>query len=84
MFFLAGYGYYCTRQPDDDERTRGITTAEAREAERAFFKTTAPWNNVRDRHRFGTNALVENLARILSHIIDETFVISLLRCMTPY
>ena len=66
------HGYFCTRQPDDDERARGITSAEARAEEKAFFAKTAPWNASKNRQRFGTENLVENLASLLSKVIDET------------
>ena len=66
------HGYFCTRQPDDDERTRGITSAEARAAEKTFFATTSPWSSSKHRQRFGTENLVENSALLLSKVIDET------------
>ncbi|KAI0753579.1 hypothetical protein BC629DRAFT_1554707 [Irpex lacteus] len=66
------HGYFCTRQPDDDERTKGITSAEARRAEKTFFESTSPWSGSKHRKRFGTENLVENLATLLSKVIDET------------
>ncbi|KAI0084205.1 P-loop containing nucleoside triphosphate hydrolase protein [Irpex rosettiformis] len=68
----TAHGYYCTRQPDDDERARGISSAEARAEEKAFFARTAPWSGSKARQRFGTENLVESLASLLSKIIDET------------
>lgn len=68
------HGYFCTRQPDDDERTKGITSAEARKAEKTFFESTSPWSGSKHRKRFGTENLVENLATLLSKVIDETYV----------
>ncbi len=66
------HGYYCTRQPDDDERTRGITGADARAAELSFFQSTAPWSGSTHQHRFGTANLVQNLSSLLTHIIRES------------
>ncbi|KAK7691227.1 hypothetical protein QCA50_006330 [Cerrena zonata] len=65
------YGYYCTRQPDEDERMRGITVDEARIAEERFFSQTAPWSSSY-RHRFGTKHLVESLSMLLSKVIVES------------
>lgn len=69
---MLAHGYFCTRQPDDDERSRGISGVEARKAEKAFFEGTSPWSGSRQRKRFGTENLVENLAALLSRVIDET------------
>ncbi|KAI1791428.1 P-loop containing nucleoside triphosphate hydrolase protein [Ganoderma leucocontextum] len=66
------HGYYCTRQPDDDERSRGITAAEARAAEVAFFHTTAPWASSTQRDRFGTAGLVKSISKLLTQIIQES------------
>ncbi|KZT74598.1 hypothetical protein DAEQUDRAFT_660676 [Daedalea quercina L-15889] len=65
------HGYYCTRQPDDAERTSGITPTEARAAEARFFETTAPWNMSGNRQRFGTKNLVNYLSGMLTDIIDR-------------
>lgn len=67
-------GYYCTRQPDDDERSKGITTAQARAAENDFFSKTSPWSTSTHKDRFGTDNLVANLSRLLSKIIDDSCV----------
>ncbi|CAL1698678.1 unnamed protein product [Somion occarium] len=66
------HGYYCTRQPDDDERQRGITSTGARAAEEDFFSQVAPWSLSSHRHRFGTRNLVENLGILLSNVINES------------
>ncbi|THH32770.1 hypothetical protein EUX98_g1377 [Antrodiella citrinella] len=73
--FSLQHGYYCTRQPDDDERTRGITSEQARTAEMDFFKKTAPWSTSKMQHQFGTRNLIANLSRLLSNIIGETLPI---------
>ncbi|GJE96959.1 Dynamin domain-conaining protein [Phanerochaete sordida] len=70
--FPLKHGYYCTRQPDDDERARGISNAEAREAEMAFFREHSPWSKSSQRQRFGTAQLVANLSRLLTQIIYDT------------
>jgi hypothetical protein len=66
------HGYYCTRQPDDDERLKKITTAEAREAEVNFFNRTAPWKESKYQARFGTANLVATLSVLLVRIITES------------
>lgn len=68
------HGYYCTRQPDDDERSKGITAAEARAAETAFFQNTSPWAESTHRDRFGTAHLVRNISNLLTQIIRESSV----------
>ena len=67
-------GYYCTRQPDDDERARGITVEQARLAEKEFFAKTAPWSTSSAQDRFGTGNLVSSLSRLLAKIIDDSSV----------
>ncbi|KAI0743151.1 P-loop containing nucleoside triphosphate hydrolase protein [Daedaleopsis nitida] len=65
------HGYFCTRQPDDDERSRGISAAAAREAELKFFQSTTPWATSGHQHRFGTTNLVQNISKLLTNIIRE-------------
>ncbi|TCD63212.1 hypothetical protein EIP91_005824 [Steccherinum ochraceum] len=66
------HGYYCTRQPDDDERTNGITAEQARKAEADFFARTSPWSSTAHPERFGTRNLIASLSKLLSGIIDDT------------
>ncbi|KAI8996213.1 P-loop containing nucleoside triphosphate hydrolase protein [Trametes punicea] len=66
------HGYYCTRQPDDDQRLAGITPAEARAAETEFFRTTSPWNTATCPHRFGTSNLVKSISELLTNIISDS------------
>ncbi|KAJ3998695.1 P-loop containing nucleoside triphosphate hydrolase protein [Lentinula boryana] len=65
------HGYYCTRQPDDDERSAGIAQKQAREAEEKFFKTTVPWCQSTSPTRFGTQNLVCTLSRLLVQVIND-------------
>ncbi|KAJ7108734.1 P-loop containing nucleoside triphosphate hydrolase protein [Mycena epipterygia] len=65
------HGYYCTRQPDDDERNNKITPAQARRAEVAFFAKTAPWSTSTHKDRFGTDNLVSTLSTLLVQIIND-------------
>lgn len=65
------HGYYCTRQPDDLEREAGITTAEARATEVAFFSQNPPWSNSLHRQRLGIGNLVKTLSNLLIQIINE-------------
>ncbi|KAL4244709.1 hypothetical protein ABKN59_010897 [Abortiporus biennis] len=71
------HGYYCTRQPDDDERSRGIGPDEARINEMDFFATNEPWSLSLTRNRFGTKNLSESLSDHLSNIIDQSIPILL-------
>ncbi|KAH9854523.1 P-loop containing nucleoside triphosphate hydrolase protein [Lenzites betulinus] len=66
------HGYYCTRQPDDDERARKISNADARVAEASFFKNTHPWSASQHQHRFGTQNLVQSISKLLTQIIRES------------
>ncbi|KAI0321975.1 P-loop containing nucleoside triphosphate hydrolase protein [Amylostereum chailletii] len=66
------HGYFCTRQPDDDERDRGITFADARQAEARFFESTEPWSKSTNKNRFGIRKLVETLSPLLERIIKDT------------
>ncbi|KIJ68612.1 hypothetical protein HYDPIDRAFT_106826 [Hydnomerulius pinastri MD-312] len=65
-------GYYCTRQPDDAERARGCTSAQAREAEDVFFGSTKPWCNSLHPDRFGTGNLIKALNTHLVRMIEST------------
>ncbi|KAF8162470.1 P-loop containing nucleoside triphosphate hydrolase protein [Mycena galopus ATCC 62051] len=65
------HGYFCTRQPDDDERGRNITANQARLAETDFFTTTAPWSTATQKDRFGTDNLVATLSTLLVQIIND-------------
>ncbi|OBZ74744.1 Interferon-induced GTP-binding protein Mx1 [Grifola frondosa] len=65
------HGYYCTRQPDDDERALGISGPEARAAEAQFFARTPPWCSSAHQHRFGTTNLVQSLSKLLTQVIDD-------------
>ncbi|KAF9053960.1 hypothetical protein BDZ89DRAFT_1056513 [Hymenopellis radicata] len=66
------HGYYCTRQPDDRDRSNKISTTDAREAEKRFFSTTAPWSKSSRKERFGTENLISSLSHLLVSIIDAT------------
>ncbi|KZT10439.1 P-loop containing nucleoside triphosphate hydrolase protein [Laetiporus sulphureus 93-53] len=65
------HGYYCTKQPDDADRAKRITSTEAREAEQKFFNTSRPWSESAHRQRFGTGNLVANLSRLLTGLIHD-------------
>jgi len=64
------HGYYCTRHPDDMDRTAKITFRKAREAEKEFFENTQPWCKSIHKERFGTDNLVIALSKLLEDIID--------------
>jgi hypothetical protein len=63
------HGYYCTRQPDDADRTRGISSADARIAEINYFEVTPPWSTSVEQDRLGTHNLVSTLSNLLVSII---------------
>ncbi|KAJ7467527.1 P-loop containing nucleoside triphosphate hydrolase protein [Mycena latifolia] len=65
------HGYYCTRQPDDEERAKGITSPGARKTEIAFFARAAPWATSTQQQRFGTDNLITTLSHLLVNIIRE-------------
>ena len=65
------HGYYCTKQPDEDQRARGITATQARAAEADFFLQTLPWVRSAHQTRFGTQNLVSNLSQLLAKIISD-------------
>ncbi|KAK7040881.1 hypothetical protein VNI00_009477 [Paramarasmius palmivorus] len=66
------HGYYCTRQPNDDERSKGVSPAQARSLEEHFFKETLPWSKSTHMQRFGTENLTSALSRLLIHVIDQS------------
>ena len=70
------HGYYCTRQPDDAERSAGVTSANARVTESTYFKETVPWSTSAHKHRFGTNNLIATLSALLVQVIKDTYVVS--------
>ncbi|KAF7319138.1 hypothetical protein HMN09_00250200 [Mycena chlorophos] len=65
------HGYYCTRQPDDSERSKNPSTAELRLAESTFFENTAPWSKSVHSNRFGMDNLVSTLSALLVQIIND-------------
>ncbi|TCD68939.1 hypothetical protein EIP91_009329 [Steccherinum ochraceum] len=66
------HGYFCTRQPDEDERVSGMSFQEAREVERNFFRSTGTWADSSQPGRFGTAKLIANLSRLLGDVIHKT------------
>ncbi|KAJ7189190.1 P-loop containing nucleoside triphosphate hydrolase protein [Mycena filopes] len=65
------HGYYCTRQPDEEERAKGMTASEARRAEIDFFATAPGWSTSTEQNRFGTDTLISTLSSLLVQIIVE-------------
>lgn len=72
VMYSLRHGYFCTRQPDDQDRENNITHAEAREKEAKYFRSTAPWSTSSNSQAFGTPRLVENLSKQLIEIIHHT------------
>ncbi|KIK58161.1 hypothetical protein GYMLUDRAFT_74954 [Collybiopsis luxurians FD-317 M1] len=67
------HGYFCTRQPDDDERATHLTRESQREREETFFTITMPWCQSNARERLGT----QNLVNALSYFLMDTIQSSL-------
>ncbi|KAK0443665.1 P-loop containing nucleoside triphosphate hydrolase protein [Desarmillaria tabescens] len=65
------HGYYCVRLPDDDERRRNISRDESQAAAQQFFERTSPWREFSDRSRFGIQALVRDINRLLVVLIEN-------------
>ncbi|KAF7362558.1 Interferon-induced GTP-binding protein Mx2 [Mycena venus] len=66
------HGYFCTRQPDDEERANGITATEARRIETEFFANSDPWTTCSRQERLGTDNLVSTLSNCLVQMIADT------------
>ncbi|CAA7263847.1 unnamed protein product [Cyclocybe aegerita] len=64
------HGYYCVRLPDEDERTHGISKAEAQRTADNFFSTRFPWSDMADRRRFGIPNFVTNVSALLVLLIE--------------
>jgi hypothetical protein len=71
---VLSHGYYCTRQPDDAERSESISTAEARQNEKYFFENTPPWSTSNYQQRLGTQNLISRLSELLVQIINNSCV----------
>ncbi|KAK0211639.1 P-loop containing nucleoside triphosphate hydrolase protein [Armillaria fumosa] len=69
--FPLKHGYYCTRHPDDADRSQGMTSEEARKAEVEFFARTEPWNISIKPHYFGVKNLTAALSSLLIQVIQE-------------
>lgn len=67
-------GYYMTKQPAPIDLVNKITHAEAREAEKVFFRTNPVWSKCspQARARMGTSHLGDSLSKLLSQLIDKT------------
>ncbi|KAI0333222.1 hypothetical protein GY45DRAFT_1319829 [Cubamyces sp. BRFM 1775] len=67
------HGWYSVKQPDSRALNAGITWEEARQSERTFFDSTAPWNrlDLEFQNRLGTHKLVERLSDLLSEKIAQ-------------
>lgn len=70
------HGYYCVRLPDDDERSRNISRATSLHLATEFFESTAPWNEVDNRHRLGIPGFVSDISKLLISLIELAYVTS--------
>lgn len=67
-------GYYCVILADDVDRNGNKSRADMQLKADRFFSSTPPWNGFNDKGRFGVPALVTDLSRHLTAIIDERYV----------
>jgi hypothetical protein len=67
-------GYYCVRLPDDDERSSGISRAEAEQKSKQYLDSTAPWSQIQDRGRFGVQNLIKDVSKLLMQVIEDAYV----------
>lgn len=72
------HGYYMTKQPATRELLEKLTWEQAREREKEYFDQTSIWAKSSATGRLGTPNLTKNLSRLLSGLIDQTFVSPLL------
>ena len=66
-------GWFTVKQPGSNDLKKGITWGEARDREKHFFTSTAPWSSAESycQKRFGTGNLTESLSKILSDLIKK-------------
>lgn len=66
--FALGHGYFVVKNLGQDEIDQGVTHAEARLREKAFFEMRAPWSTSLNEYnsRFGTRRLQTFLSRTLA------------------
>ncbi|TFK32040.1 P-loop containing nucleoside triphosphate hydrolase protein [Crucibulum laeve] len=65
------HGYYCVRLPNDEERGKKMSRAEAHRIASEFFDSTTPWNTVADRNRFGIPNFVDYVSWVLVKMIEN-------------
>ncbi|KAI0753564.1 P-loop containing nucleoside triphosphate hydrolase protein [Daedaleopsis nitida] len=67
------HGWFSVKQPDSRAIAAGISWEEAREKEREFFSTVAPWSMLEHecQNRLGTEKLVNRLSDVLSECISQ-------------
>jgi hypothetical protein len=64
------HGYYCVRLPSDLERKGGREKAQTIEEE--FFSLCAPWNQMKDKNRFGVPNFVQDISSLLVELIEKS------------
>lgn len=65
------HGYYCVRLPDEAERLKKLSRAETTSLAEKFFKERSPWNEMKNRGRFGVPHLVRDISTILVTWIEK-------------
>ena len=65
------HGYYCVRLQNDKDRTRGLSSIQAKRQEDIFFSSTDPWAEMSDRNRFGVSNFVKFISTCLIKKINN-------------
>jgi hypothetical protein len=69
----GGVEYFSVKNPDSQDIRDGITYEQARQNERVFFSTKAPWSNLEwlYQRRLGTDKLTTRLGQLLASLISK-------------
>ncbi|TDL25543.1 hypothetical protein BD410DRAFT_717419 [Rickenella mellea] len=67
------HGYYVTKQPNISELEQKLDHGEARQREKEYFASQAPWKSAPPmiRNRIGVPNLTRELSRLLSQLIEK-------------
>jgi hypothetical protein len=73
----GGVEYFSVKNPDSQDIRDGITYEQARQNERVFFSTKAPWSNLEwlYQRRLGTDKLTTRLGQLLASLISKRQVL---------
>jgi hypothetical protein len=68
---ILKHGYYCVRLPDEAERLKKLSRVESTVLAERFFKERSPYNEMKNRRRFGVPNLVRDISAILVTWIER-------------